>query len=67
MTNGDHYRFRAVECHAQAQFETDPANKQQFENLSRAYLRLAIQADRNATIEIYEPPPSKLSDKAELK
>jgi hypothetical protein len=62
MTSGDHYRAKAAEFHAQAQCVTSPPIKKQFEDLSRAYLRLAEQADRNATIElVYEPPPPKLS------
>ena len=56
MTTGDHYRVRAAEFHAQAQSETDPSMKEQYENLSRAYLRLAMQADRNARELVYEPP-----------
>jgi len=33
----------------------------QYENLSKAYLRLAEQADRNAATEIvYEPPPIRI-------
>ena len=34
-----------------------------FENLARAYLRLAEQAIRNAQTDVsYEPPPPKLGD-----
>jgi hypothetical protein len=33
----------------------------QYENLSKAYLRLAEQADRNEQADIiYEPPPPRL-------
>jgi hypothetical protein len=33
----------------------------QYENLSKAYLRLAEQADRNEQADIiYEPPPLRL-------
>jgi hypothetical protein len=63
MDTGDHYRVKAAKFHAQAQSATNARLKRQFEDLSRAYLRLAEQADRNATVElIYEPPPPKLSD-----
>jgi hypothetical protein len=63
MTTGDQYRVKAAEFHAHAQCATNSELKRQFEDLSLAYLRLAEQADRNATIElVYEPPPPKLSD-----
>ena len=66
MTNGDQYRVKAATIHAQAQAETDPEIKKHYEGLSRAYLRLAVQADRNAVIELfYEPLLPKLGDKGE--
>jgi len=35
----------------------------QYENLSKAYLRLAEQADRNNVADItYEPPPPKIDN-----
>jgi len=38
-----------------------PRLRVQFENLAKAYLRLAEQADRNASADLtYEPPPPKL-------
>lgn len=43
----DEYLLRAAELSAMAQIETHPAHKVEFENLSRAYLRLAAQAERN--------------------
>jgi hypothetical protein len=34
-----------------------------YENLARAYLRLAEQADRNALLDVtYEPPLPKIND-----
>ena len=43
-----------------AQAETDRADKVEFENLARAYLRLAEQAERNSQGNIiYETPPKK--------
>jgi hypothetical protein len=63
----DYYRIKAAEFHAQAQRATSlsPHLRVQFENLARAYLRLAEQADRNATANIfYEPPPPKLDSEA---
>ena len=65
MGTGDHYRIKAAELHAQAQCQTTPRLQIQFENLAKAYLRLAEQADRNAEAEVvYEPPPPKLDSEA---
>ena len=47
MANGDQYRIKAAELHAQAQCHTTSKLRVQFENLAKAYLRLAEQADRN--------------------
>src|SRR5262245_5380111 len=52
MTGRDEYLLRAVELNAMAQVEKDPADKLEFENLARAYLRLANQAERNRRTEI---------------
>jgi hypothetical protein len=46
------YRTKAAACHARAESETCSDRKALFENLSLAYLRLAEQADRNASTEI---------------
>jgi hypothetical protein len=63
MTSGDNYLFRAAEFFAKAESETDPEMRAGFENLARAYLRLAEQALRNAQTDIiYEPAPPKLDD-----
>ena len=60
MAAGDEYRIKAAELHAQAQCHTTKL-RVQFENLAKAYLRLAEQADRNDRAGlIYEPPPPKL-------
>ena len=61
----DEYLLRAAELSAKAQIETDPADKLEFENLARAYLRLAKQAERNSQTDIvYETPPEKKPDRA---
>ena len=52
MTRRDEYLLRAAELNAMARVEKDPADKFEFENLARAYLRLAKQAERNSQIEI---------------
>ena len=58
------YLLRAAELSAMAQIETDPADKLEFENLARAYLRLARQAERNSQIDIvYETPPEEKPDR----
>ena len=52
MAGRDEYLLRAAELNAMGQVEKDPAEKLEFENLARAYLRLAKQAERNSQIEI---------------
>ena len=60
MTPRDQYLLRAAEFSATAQAETDRADKVEFENLARAYLRLAEQAERNSQPDtIYEAPQKK--------
>src|SRR5215467_804904 len=49
----DEYLLRAAELSAMAQIETDPSDKLEFENLARAYLRLAKQAERNSQTEFF--------------
>jgi hypothetical protein len=54
------YRVKAAEFAAQARREADPAKRAQLENLERSYLRLAMQADKNAgTDVVYETPPQE--------
>ena len=56
----DQYLLRAAEFSAMAQAETDRADKVEFEDSARAYLRLAEQAERNSQAKIiYETPPKK--------
>jgi len=52
MASRDKYLLRAAELNALAQVEKDHADKREFENLARAYLRLARQAERNSQTEI---------------
>jgi hypothetical protein len=57
MPTADEYRFKAAELNAQAKSESNPLQSAQLQNLALAYLRLADQADKNATTDIvYEPP-----------
>src|SRR4029434_4909933 len=51
MAAGDQYRTKAAEFHARAQSETRPQLRLQFENLTKAHLRLAEQADWNDRVE----------------
>jgi hypothetical protein len=60
MTPRDIYLAKAADLFAKAEAERDPALKTDFENIARAYLRLADQARRNDETDIvYEPPPPK--------
>jgi hypothetical protein len=57
------YLLRAAELSAKAQAENDHARKVEFQNLARAFLRLAEQAERNSHADIvYETPPKKDGD-----
>jgi hypothetical protein len=65
MTQREEYLLRAAELSARAQAESDAARKVEFENMARAYLRLAEQAERNSLTDIvYETPPKKDRDRA---
>ena len=65
MTQREEYLLRAAELSARAQAESDAARKDEFENMARAYLRLAEQAKRNSLADIvYETPPKKGRDQA---
>jgi hypothetical protein len=57
MSEADHYWIRAAEFHTKAQNETEPELRAGFENLARAYLRLAEQADRNSQTDVVCEPP----------
>jgi hypothetical protein len=59
MTARDEYLLKAAELSAMAQAETDRADKVEFENLARAYLRLAEQAERNSQADIVSETPLK--------
>jgi hypothetical protein len=57
------YLLRAAELSAIAQAENDHARKVEFQNLARAFLRLAEQAERNSQTDIvYETPPKRGGD-----
>jgi len=54
MAAGDQHRIKAAEFHARAQSETRPQVQGQFENLAKAHLRLAEQADLNERVEVVD-------------
>ena len=54
MAAGDQHRTRAAEFHARAQSEVSPQVRVQFENLAKAHLRLAAQADLNERFEVID-------------
>ena len=63
MVSGDQYRIKAASFHAHALCAPSARLRVQYENLSKAYLRLAEQADRNNVADItYEPPPPKIDN-----
>jgi len=63
MASGDQYRIKAASFHASAPCAHSPRLRVQYENLSKAYLRLAEQADRNDVVDItYEPPVPKIDN-----
>lgn len=57
MARGAEYRIKAANMNARAKQEQNLLLRIEFENLARAYLRLAEQADRNDKADVvYEPP-----------
>jgi hypothetical protein len=54
----DEYRAKAAELAAKASREKKPQRRAELEALERSYLRLAVQAEKNAkTNLVYETPP----------
>src|SRR4051794_22807024 len=66
MTPAEQYRVKAIEMAAKAKAETDPFQKAEYERLSRGYLLLAEQADRNSENDVvwYDPLVDKRPDRA---
>jgi hypothetical protein len=54
MAAGDQHRIKAAEFNARAQSEARPQKRVQFENLAKAHLRLAAEADQNERLEVVE-------------
>ena len=59
MTQREEYLLRAAELSAKAQAERDNIHKLEFENLARAYLRLANQSDRTSQTNIVRDAAQK--------
>ena len=57
MTEEDQYRIREAMFRTQAQNETDPELRAGFENLARAYLRVAEKIDRHSQTNVVSEPP----------
>jgi hypothetical protein len=64
MVAGDRYRARALELLAQAETAKDAETRAKFENLAAAFIRLAIQAERNAALVIDFELPSEKDQKS---
>jgi hypothetical protein len=54
MAAGDQHRIKAAEFHARAQSETRLQVRVRFENLAKAHLRLAEQADLNDRVDVID-------------
>jgi len=54
MAAGDQHRIKATEFHARAQSEAKPQMRVQYENLAKAHLRLAAQADVSERFEVVD-------------
>ena len=66
MTAGDDYRTKAAELRARARRERDTNIRSDLDNLARAFVRLAEQADRNSQADIsYETPAEKDEDRSD--
>jgi hypothetical protein len=64
MVAGDRYRARALELLAQAETAKDAETQAKFENLAAAFIRLAIQAERNAALVVDFELPSEKDQKS---
>ena len=57
MTSADEYRIQAAALAAQARSEKHVNVRRELLQLSKLYLRLAEQADKNSRLDVtYEPP-----------
>src|SRR5262245_25160256 len=63
MAAGDQHRIKAAEFHVRAQSESKPQTRAQYENLAKAHLRLAAQADVSEHFEAVDDLCRKLGGK----
>src|SRR5215467_592809 len=54
MAAADQHRIKAAEFHARAHSEATPQMRVQYENLAKAHLRLAAQADLSERFEVVD-------------
>jgi len=60
MSTADEYRVKAAQLVTEARSHMDPAVRDELFRVSRGYIRLAEQADRNSKSDItYESPPRR--------
>ena len=59
MSVADEYRAKAAEMAEKAKRDGDPLVQAEFEALRRNYLRLALQAEKNAKTDIVYETPSR--------
>jgi hypothetical protein len=66
MTSGETYRLKAAELHARASEELPGSRvRLELESLALSYVRLALDADRNAQTDlVYETPPARPAERA---
>ncbi len=65
MRSADEYRDKAAELHAQAERAIIWETAVELRQLARVYLRLAQDAERNASVDlVYKPPPPKLGERS---
>jgi len=62
LAGADQYRIKAAELYEQARGEVSIRLRAEYENLARAYLRLAHQAERNALFDVTHEAPPKIND-----
>jgi len=62
MSTADLYRKTAAELDARAAGEANPSMAEQWRNISRAYRRLAEQAESNSHLDVWAEfgPPARL-------
>jgi hypothetical protein len=61
MTSADEYRIQAAVLAAEARDERHATVRQELLRLSKLYLRLAEQADKNSRLDVGYQPPLRIS------